>query len=103
MNIKEALEQAKLVQNPAPYLNVVVNWLSQVQEIFTKDLDNIKEDLVSELPGVPEDYKVFCKMILDLVEGSPSKEQLKALDELAEEAQILGLYDDELDNFEENE
>lgn len=97
MNIKEALEQAKLVQNPAPYLSVVVNWLTQLQEIFAKDLKSIKEDLAAELLGVPDDYKVFCQMIVDLVEGGvPTEEQLKALDELAQEAQDLGFYDSDV-------
>jgi|GEM_PF-4790334 len=96
MNIKEALEQAKLEQNPAPYLNVVVNWLTKLQEIFAKDLESIKEDLAAELPGVPNDYKTFCQMTIDLIEGSPNKEQLKALDELTQEAQELGFYDSDV-------
>lgn len=96
MNIKEALEQAKLEQNPATYLNVVVNWLTELQEIFAKDLKSIKEDLAAELPGVPDDYKVFCQMVVDLVEGGPTEEQLKALEELTQEAQDLGFYDSDV-------
>ncbi len=104
MNIREALLVTKSECSPCSHSQVMVNWLTKLQDLFSDDVQSIKNDLQTNLP---EDYRTFCEMIVELVdvpESKPSPEQLQALQELTEEAEELGLYEkcDYLEKIEDN-
>ena len=105
MNIREALLVTKSECSPCSHSQVMVNWLTKLQDLFSDDVQSIKNDLQTNLP---EDYRTFCEMIVELVDTpvvepvpmpepipQPTPEQLQALQELTSEAEELGLYDTE--------